>query len=109
MSERLQRRQQGEGVAGEGVAGAEAEAGEAAGTAASAAAAAAAAAAVDSAASFRLIFPVLLFVYLLTQITGARQLLEKGDRLSTDDAMRLVQVRDLLSDGDPANDNRTGT
>lgn len=51
----------------------------------------------DSAASFRLIFPVLLFVYLLTQITGARQLLERGDRLSTDDAMRLVEVRDLLA------------
>lgn len=51
----------------------------------------------DTAASFRLIFPLLVLVYFLTQITGARQLLEKGDRLSTDDAMRLVEVRDLLA------------
>lgn len=51
----------------------------------------------DTAQSFRLAFPLLVLVYLISQITGARKVLEQGDRLTTDDAMRLVEVRDLLA------------
>lgn len=50
----------------------------------------------DTAQGFRFILPLLAMIYLVTQITGARKVLEQGDRLSTDDAMRLVEVRDLL-------------
>lgn len=51
----------------------------------------------DSPQSFGLVFPLMTLVYLISQITGARKVLEQGDRLSTDDAMRLVEVRDLLA------------
>lgn len=51
----------------------------------------------DSAASFRFAFPLLVLLYLVLQIPPAKALLATGSGLSTDDAMRLVEVRDLLN------------
>lgn len=47
--------------------------------------------------SFRLALPIFILLYLVVQIPDAKALIFKGAGLSTDDAMRLVQVRDLLA------------
>lgn len=47
--------------------------------------------------SYRTALPVLVLLYLLIQIPAARDLLILGTGLTPDDAMRLVEVRDLLS------------
>lgn len=51
----------------------------------------------DSKASFRLAFPVLVFLFLVLQIPATKAVLQRGAGLGTDDAMRLVEVRDLLA------------
>ena len=47
--------------------------------------------------SQRVALPVLIFLYLVVQIPAAKALFQHGKGLTTDDAMRLVQVRDLLA------------
>lgn len=47
--------------------------------------------------SYRLAVPVLAFIYMVMQIPAAKEMLALGKGLTTDDAMRLVEVRDLLA------------
>ncbi len=47
--------------------------------------------------SYRLALPVMVFLYLVTQIPRAKELVLKGAGLTPDDAMRLTEVRDLLN------------
>ncbi len=47
--------------------------------------------------SYRFAMPVLAFVYIVMQIPSAKDMLGLGKGLTTDDAMRLAEVRDLLA------------
>lgn len=51
----------------------------------------------ESRQSYRVALPVMVMVYLASQMPAARAMLSTGAGLTTDDAMRLVQVRDLLA------------
>lgn len=51
----------------------------------------------ESEQSYRAALPVMLIVYLVIQIPHAQEMIMRGVGMTTDDAMRLVQVRDLLA------------
>lgn len=51
----------------------------------------------DSRQSYRLALPIIVLIYLVTQIPRAKALILTGTGLTPDDAMRLTEVRDLLA------------
>ncbi len=51
----------------------------------------------ESEQSYRAALPTMVLVYLASQMPDARVMISNGAGLTTDDAMRLVEVRDLLA------------